>query len=506
MNGDNMRRHLPRKRRAGRVFTPINVAFHLAVALSIYSLHVSGLVADRIAYGLLTLVLLSLVFLEIRGAQRRNPNLWLVEPVVLASILTFALSYGFSNFLFLLPQQEQFVMSRDIGFHTPMVQAQYYSVLALGFMWLGYRMDISVSLGLALLRSFPMPRFSPVSMLVILGLLAISVLARGQQVSLGIFGYATTEDALTSSANVSQYLAILAKLGLLALAISTLQANRTGATRRDRYLAGVILVIEISFGLLSGFKAAVVLPVLVVLMCRYLAGRGVSRSMVLSFLGLLIIAYMVIEPFRARYNDSGRLGLNNYADIASMLAVQESTPTGHDLEGGSLFQELALRSNLSNIGAYGIVYADDASRDSSGDPNFLENLLLAPAYAFVPRAIWESKPLANVGHWYTTRVLGRQIQSSTAMGPVTWLYMAGGVTAVLLGFFVIGLVQRMVFVWFARGEGFGGAVVYFGVAGNFAFLPSAIDTLFVTLLRDVPAMLVLSHLLFRSSRRRAFQS
>jgi hypothetical protein len=269
----------------------------------------------------------------------------------------------------------------------------------------------------------------------------------------------------------------------------------------DKLMMMVLLVVEVAFGFLSGFKGAVLTPIIVVIMCHYMAGRGISRSHVLAGALLLSLAYAVIEPFRQNYNAQGRGGVSDFASVATMLVASDSVSEGDPLTAASLFQQVAMRMNLSNIGAHGIDYADDPARHSSDDPNFLQNILMSPAMAFIPRAIWPSKPLADTGQWYTNQVLGKQINSSTAMGPVSFLYIAGGVTAIVVFFLIIGMMQRALFVWFNPFVSFGGTVIYLAVVGNLAFINSAIDSMFVTMIREVPLILILSHLIISRGNR-----
>ena len=166
---------------------------------------------------------------------------------------------------------------------------------------------------------------------------------------------------------------------------------------------------------------------------------------------LLSLAYVIIEPFRQSYNAQGRGGAPDFASVATMLVASDSVSEGDPLTAASLFQQVALRMNLSNIGAHGIDYADDPARHSPDDPKFLQNILMSPVTAFIPRAVWPSKPLANSGQWYTNQVLGKQINSSTAMGPVSFLLpwqAGGGGGAMAYSSLIIGddgMIQRALF-------------------------------------------------------------
>jgi hypothetical protein len=489
----------PRKKSDSR--SVLNIVAHVLMAGFVHLQSDLGIIGDKSAYFVLTILVLTLGLFEIQMERQRDPRRWLLNPAVLTTLLTFVLSYGVTNLLFLLPVFSSFIISRNIEFHVAMATSQYYTVLALAAMWLGYRIRLSQQIGCALGSYFPVSRGTSVNRSVIIGMMVIAIAARSYQLSIGIYGYMSLAENLTANASISQYLAMASRLGLLALALAALQAYRPSGQPMDTSIMIVLLVVEVAFGFLSGFKGAVLTPMIVVILCRYMTGRGISRRHVLAGVALLFMSYAIIEPFRESYNTQGRGGTLDFASVAQMLAASDSVAQRDPMTAASLFQQVALRLNLSNIGAYGIEYANDPNGHSPDDPNFLENILLSPAMAVIPREVWSSKPLADSGQWYTRQVLGLQIDSSTAMGPVSFLYMAGGVTAIVVFFLIIGMMQRALFVWFNPFASFGGMMVYLAVVGHLASLESAIDSLFVTMIREVPLMLILSHLIIRRGNR-----
>src|SRR3546814_15261390 len=88
-------------------------------------------------------------------------------------------------------------------------------------------------------------------------------------------------------------------------------------------------------------------------------------------------------------------------------------------------------------------WSSDVCSSDLGSPTFLTNIALSPAYAFIPRVIWKEKPSGDLGLWYTHVVMGLGSYSSTAMGPVTYLYFAGGALAVFVGFMGFGILQKV---------------------------------------------------------------
>src|SRR5207244_101493 len=107
-------------------------------------------------------------------------------------------------------------------------------------------------------------------------------------------------------------------------------------------------------------------------------------------------------------------------------------------------------------------------------PAFLSNILLAPLHALIPRLLWKSKPFQDIGQWYTTHVFGYEFLSSTAMTTFTYLYFAGGVVAVFMGFFVVGVVQR-VFLELLILAWAGSAVIYLAMLGGLVCIDNSFN-------------------------------
>jgi hypothetical protein len=155
---------------------------------------------------------------------------------------------------------------------------------------------------------------------------------------------------------------------------------------------------------------------------------------------------------------------------------------------------------LTYIGSLGIEYADNYNELPADSPAFLGNIILAPAHALIPRLLWDSKPLQNIGLWYTNQVIGSNSYSSTAMSPFTYLNFAGGPLAVILGFLMVGIFQRGLFDGL-RHFGGGGLIVLFGLLGTLVNINHAFDSFFVSLIRFLPILIVAQYLLLRRSRR-----
>ena len=98
--------------------------------------------------------------------------------------------------------------------------------------------------------------------------------------------------------------------------------------------------------------------------------------------------------------------------------------------------------------------------------------------------------------------MGMSHFSSTAMGPFAYLYFAGGYLAVGIGFFFIGVLQRVWWFFTSPWQSLSGALVFLPLLSTFSVIDSAVNGIIITLFREVPLVLILSFIIFRRGPRR----
>lgn len=471
-------------------------------AIIIYLAMVTGLLSNTQTLTLQTLLLLLYVSLEIRRLWARNGRAFLINPVVLASIVTIAIPYGITNIAFALPER----IVAQVGLHTAVDvwinQLMLLVLLGTCSMLVGYDSASGRKLGLMLRRSRALRKWlsssSRIRTSTLYAFLTISVVARLWAIKLGVYGYSSGQERLLEGAAYREYLSIAQSLGTLALVGLALLCFATPRPPLwHRLLLALTLGYEVLFGLLSGFKSAVVFPIIIVGIVSYSQRNRVSRKLLLAAVIALIAAYGVIEPFRAARQQNPSFVETSIQRIVGTMAT--ATLSGGAEGTPSTWLRVLASSNLTLAGSHGIEYAA-LGELPPGSPDFLSNIILAPAYAFLPRFVWATKPLQNIGLWYTNRVIGHEFNSSTAMGPITYLNFAGGPLAVILGFLIVGILQRGIYDGL-RGFGVGGLIVFFGLLGTLARIDSAFYTFFVALIR-LTVLLVLAQKLLLQPRRR----
>lgn len=450
-----------------------------------------------------TLLLLGYLYVEARNLWSHDAHLFWINPVVLASAFTFALAFGVTNVLFIMPEDKLALVGLQ-PIATPwMNQIMLLVVLGACAMWVGYSSRLSRNIGRFLRESRTLNKWMKISVRVnrpvLYTCLAASLLARLLAIKLGVYGYSSTYDQLIEGAAYREYLSIAESLGKLVLVGVSIQCfSSIRPTFSDRKTLLLVLGYEVAFGFLSGFKSAVVMPFIIVGFVYYSQRNRFPRWLIPVVIGGVMAAYAVIEPFRVARNEDLSFDSTNIGSLVSIITNASGVQTDDGGERASTLLSFLARSNLTYVASLGVEYAaNNALSDDS--PAFLKNIFFAPAHAVIPRFLWASKPIENTGLWYTQQVMGLSHFSSTAMSPFTHLNFAGGPLAVILGFLVVGIVQRGLFDGF-RCFGGGGLIVIFGLLGNLATMDSAFNTFLIGIIRYVPILVAAQYFLLQRTR------
>lgn len=494
-----------RPKRPRRRFPPLVPALAAGFTGGLLALIASTqTISQRLVFMLLTVLLLGYSAAEIARVRRVHPDRWLLNPAVVASVLVFCLSFGVGNVLFFLPADTLEIVGLVPDVSPAMVKMMWLVLVGAIGMWLGYWSPLAAGLGRgryqrAASRWFgrsDVPRRFALPVLVVL-----SLASRLVQIKLGVFGYSGSHERQVELGSITQYLGMGAALGSVALVVASLRYFADRSRLSSRLWFAAILAVELGFGALSGFKSQMAIPFVIAGVCSYLESGRLPRLWLAGFVASLVLAYAVIEPFRMeRATDPSFEGTSMSEILDTFIAAK--THESARPEQGSVWIAMLARSTLTYAGSLGVSYRDEHEELPEGSPEFLGNIFLAPAYAFIPRSIWKSKPVGDLGLWYTQVVVGRDVPSSTAMSPVTYLYFAGGAIAVFVGFFGFGVLYRLLFFLVRPDRGAGRALVYLVLLMNLANVSSAVDGVVVVLCRSLPLAVLLQYVVYARPMRR----
>jgi hypothetical protein len=459
-------------------------------------------------FAIITVILLAYVGYETYSCSKNETgNRVLVNPAVLFSFFIFVLGYGVSNINFstLLGQDEMELFKID---YTWLSGAEALALVGALAMWLGYRSETGTRLANWLREHLQLDvLLSPnwqLNWLVVWICVLISLACRLMLITTGQYGINADIDTLMDNENAkySQYLMVASQSGMLALFAITLHC--VGSKRATLFAWGSlygVLIYEIIFGILSAFKSQVFLPTLVIVICFYTVRGKVPLAWLAAVPTSIFLGYFVVEPFReARHNDPN---YDNRSLLSISNAVMESI-YAHD-KGNVVDEEYGKSTEFrivhrltltgASAGAIRLKMTEEFSDDA---PPFLTEIILCPAYAVIPRVIWPDKPLAIAGRWYTAQITGDYTSTSaTAMGAVGKLYVAGGVVAVVLSFFTVGVINRIVYQALWRPGSGGSLLVYLAIVGAIATSEGTIDAVLTLIIRSLPMIVLCQYLLFK---------
>jgi hypothetical protein len=503
-------------------FVLLTALFTVLSATFIYLLSIVDFIELKTAFVLLTLLLLIYFALEVNRVRRLHPVRWLINPVVLCSLMTFVLYFGLTNILYFLP--EDFVALINVRAEVTALMNKLMLLVVIGAvaMWLGYWSPLAARLTV----KGPLVRFhtrvfkanAKPKAWVLPVLILVSLGSRLIQVRLGVFGYSSSYERLIEAASYTQYLSLGSSLGKLALVVAAFNYYSPHPGRRARIWFFGIFVCELLFGFLIGFKSSVVFPVIIVLLCHYLRRGRVSRYFLIGIPLMIMLSYAVIEPFRQLKYQKTAIDMSFTSIAKNMTSSTLSKIVGVDSEyyielnpnkhiRAPSYLDAMNRFNLTRVGSLGISFADDYENLPAGSPEFFWDIILAPLHAWIPRFLWgETKSLGNTGVWYTQVVVHRKsgyhIISSTAMGVFTNLYFAGGTIAIFCGLFFIGFINRMLFFTTQPWKSDTGGIVFLSMITTTAVIAEGtFNGIIVSLFRELPLVLILTAFLYKSTRR-----
>ncbi|PZX45757.1 hypothetical protein LY56_01317 [Roseinatronobacter thiooxidans] len=499
-----------RDRRAVRIArTVLTVLFGATAAVNLGAAATSTTpyTMTHLAAGVLALYLL----LEVQLYLRRSDAFGLLSPVLLSLVFHFFLSYlGTFTLMGFYPNS----VERFTYWLPDLDNALADTILIVGLaafcMMRGYALARPAARSLLTLvgrikQVRKEVRFN-ISLMFAIQIAFVALVAHA--INIGAYGLLSTAQTRAASVDIQQFLNLGLAAGTLSYFLIMLRYFERRAARRARAIEGILMLILIALhvvvGALSAFKSQIVFPFLIAGFAYFI----VNRRMPIYFFGFaavaLIMAYVVIDPFRAHLGLRGAppASITEAVDaFSTAFSMREDLAHASDITRA---EAIVSRLDLSGMTALAIDYVDRGSLSAEQRQKFQESILLAPILAYVPRAIWQDKPSYSPGVWFNQNVRGRWNDSSTsvAMGPIGYLYMAGGSFGVALGFLGFGMLQALIFEGIGRARA-GGLIIYLGVAATLVMIPTSFGPAVTGVLRMLPIVFVVQWLLLSASRRSA---
>jgi hypothetical protein len=310
--------------------------------------------------------------------------------------------------------------------------------------------------------------------------------------SIGALGYFATTESVQKTSNISQILSVVTSGGRLGLLMLSLRAFGSEVNSWIiRPLLWFWVVVGVVFGITSGFKTQVFFPVATVAVGYYASKRRFPIFHVVMLAVFLLFSFIIVEPLR-RLRNQNLLDSTNVREILGTASVilRESLEVGSSGGEFTVYRLLG-RLDLANITAVALHFASNENASMDGAPEFGKAILMAPINAIIPRVLWEGKTVVNDGRWFSHHVLGlpRVMETSTGMGPISYLFFLGGWPAIFIGFGLLGFIQRVLNTTFAD-LGIPGVVLLVCMLPSLALLDSHIGAILTTAIRNFTFLMI----------------
>jgi hypothetical protein len=340
---------------------------------------------------------------------------------------------------FVLPAALSGKFHGDTSFLAPALQIV---IVGMGAFWLGAVIARTKKKASPVVDPASLPGSAPRLLTLVLATL-IYICAIGARVYMlrsGMFGYLQSVDVTQSRIAELQVWIVIEAFGFYAFTIFGIEAYYHP---RDKLRAGlfwVVLASECFWALLSGMKRPLIYTLLAVgLLASFAKGRLRIRWLVLVSLGFVAV-YPLINSYRSMVHlkqtdlSITSVGAAGEAMHGAAMQTAEEQRTVSDWAGAGFASTVGRLDMTQNV-ALLLAYQDRAYL-LQGD----WRLWMIPFYPFVPRFIWPSKPVEDIGGRFTMLIEGKETTSCTSPTVPGDLYLLhGGIPGMLAGMFVVGL-------------------------------------------------------------------
>lgn len=379
------------------------------------------------------------IFVITKIYSLRNEKRWLLNPLFLASLRMFLLAYGATIFYIYFEGKSLHDYFKVYNPYEYLNNGIIYASIGFLSMWYSYQgrttKKIAHSLFNLLTRKKIIRKELEPRWIIVYAIFFASIIFKLILISLGVYGVIGTILANDIQLPYLQYVLTLSSAGSGALLFLNLYYFKTN---KKKILFISFFIIDLFFSIITGFKGAIMMSILVIGISYYLINLKIKKSHL--FIAVLSIgfAYSIISPYREYINIESSFDRYSIKGISG--AFIKSINNTNRNEKGTDKLELIKRFNFSTEFTKFQEYKTKHGLKKD-DPDFISISLSTPIQIVTPRFLWKDKPRSDLGVWWVTqKILGMSnVNSSSAFGPLGFLYLTGGAFAIMVGFFIIGL-------------------------------------------------------------------
>lgn len=430
---------------------------------------------------------------------RRN-EFHFANPVVLPTFLYFipafflggwSLTFGLSDYFYL-----NYVSDPTYNFPLAFV----YIIVAFSALAIGYFLPLGRSVGKRLEPLLPKWDFSPAQIVVACGVfLLVGYSVNIVALEFGQIGYQNADLTFGATGSLTYFLTLTLPASTFLLWVAFFRLEKWG------YLHFFILAAQaatVVFTLvLSGGKGSLLNSAVMAIGAFVLTRENVrfKHWMVIVAVGLIAVIAGTIygTKFRELKGNANRISIGEYSSIAAESIETVGTQTLSVQVQQSFF---TLANRLETVSALAVVISNYEALAPYEAAYGLENNIWTYTWtAFVPRILWEDKPIVFDGYSYNELYFdsGGSGLSLTVMGDLLRNF---GPIGVPIGMLILGLGIRSLYTTFVEGQPFSAwrTTVYFVVLNQITYdgfygmiLQNVVRTSFVIAIQIVIMRLII---------------
>lgn len=234
----------------------------------------------------------------------------------------------------------------------------------------------------------------------------------------------------------AQVLYEVSQFGTYAMILAGIERYSHPSNMRWRLVFNVIFISECLWGLISGMKGALLWNFVLVALMSSIVQKKLRIWWVLALIPTLVLMYPFSNQYRFLIRTEG-MKITSISDARKVVSQalfesvrNQSGPVAWLGTGAeSVASRLDLLDSVSSVIWMGPELADVRTRG---------HWWLLPFYPFVPRFLWPSKPVEDVGLEFNL-ALGGNDESASAITYPGDLYLEFGVPGIVVGMFCLGL-------------------------------------------------------------------
>lgn len=436
------------------------LAYFVYLSFVLFFTYSSVAGSENFRFYALTSSLLVYNIAELIWLHQHNNKYYFINPVFIGAIMNFVLFLGgTTNFLMMDSSGMYNINSTCLELTHErfwLVNAMGYINLAAFSMWLGYKTTLGRKLAHIPLSAFQIKRFlgDNVNVNLLLFLAFLGYAFKLILLKQGLYGAFIDESYKSATSFTASQVRFLRSFSTLPFILLTIQYFRK-RTKYYRNIFIVTLLLEIIFAFIQGSRSPILMVFIVLFFSYYYTFQTLNYKYVILLIVPLYIAFTLAQEFKqfAYYTNIKKVNpitlFQNYLKYRSGLTTRQK-----EFIYDNVYQNAVGRMNYVSETSMAIRHKEIYGLDPE-DPDFKKSLLFSPIDAFVPKFIQGIKnPLW--GNWFRIKVLKqlahiKSVQYNIAFSAVGFLYFAGKLPAIMLGFFIYGIFLRSVYQFLQYG-------------------------------------------------------